>query len=231
MTHELKTPIFTISIASRMMGEQAGNGATEKNNSFLQSIRQETDRLKNLVETVLETATLQQKQVVFEKTTLDLHELIRQSVETFQPVAWQQQGEVILQLEAATPYIYANQLQISNMLNNLLDNAFKYTTVHPQIILSTTNQQHYIVCSIKDNGLGMDEDTQALIFERFYRASTGNLHQVKGYGIGLSYVQSVVIAHDGRILVKSAPNKGSEFIIQLPTVNNGQQHSYPAGGR
>lgn len=223
MTHELKTPLFTIAIASKMVSEQLETGNHEKSNAYLQSIRQETHRLNHLVETVLETAQLQRKELTFARESTDLHEIIRQVSERFKPVEWQQGGKVTLCLDATAHYITADPVQISNMLNNLLDNAFKYSGTNPRIMLSTENKDNNIIFSIKDNGIGLDRETKELIFERFYRAHTGNLHNVKGYGIGLSYVKSVVEAHGGNIHVKSTPDVGSEFIIHLP-FTNGQQH-------
>lgn len=222
MTHELKTPLFTISIASRMMSEQPETTLHEKNRTYLQSIRQETARLNNLVESVLETAGMQQQQLPFEKEVVDFHEVIRQAVISFKPVEWQREGKISAQFEATTHHICANPLQISNMLHNLLDNAFKYTLVHPRITLSTANKDNQLIFCISDNGIGLDKETRELIFERFYRVHTSNTHAVKGYGIGLSYVRSVVMAHGGAIEVKSTPGKGSTFIIQLPFINHDQ---------
>jgi signal transduction histidine kinase len=224
MTHEIKTPLFTISVASRMVSEQIEAGSNEKSQVYLQSIRQETTRLNNLLEAVLETARLERQELVFEKKMINFHEMVRQVSESFKSVECQKEGKITLNLHAAAYHIHADQVQISNMLHNLVDNAFKFTNKSPQIIMSTASRDNNLIFSIKDNGIGFDRETKELIFERFYRAHTGNLYHVKGYGIGLNYVKSVVKAHGGSITVKSVVNKGSEFIIHLPFIYNGRQH-------
>jgi len=222
MTHELKTPLFTISLASRLVSEQPGT--PEKGRAYLQSIRQESSRLQTLLETVLDAAQLEQKKPPGEKTTVDCHSLIGEVAETFRPLECERNGSITLQLSAGAHHIHADPVQMTNVLHNLLDNAFKYTGANPQITLTTTNKDQYLVLSVKDNGIGLDGETKEHVFERFYRAHTGNLHHVKGYGIGLYYVKSVVQAHEGTITVKSVVNKGSEFIIHLPSIQNGKPH-------
>jgi len=215
MTHELKTPLFTVSIASKML-EAQHRGADPKQSRYIQSIRQEVKRLDNLVEKILQASLLEKKQLTLQRKRLNLHELITRTVDRFSLIQEHRQGAITLALEAARHEIEGDETHIENSIFNLLDNAFKYAEAQPEVTITTCNKGNYILLSIIDNGIGIDRPTRHLVFERFFRAHTGNLHTVKGFGIGLSYVRSVAEAHSGSITVHSILHKGSTFTLQLP---------------
>ncbi len=216
MTHELKTPLFTISIASKMLAEQPGIKENNKYISYVQSIQQETDRLTKLVDKVLQTSSLERKQLQLDKKEIDLHAAIRSAVDNLELIRQEQKATIELYLEADQHMIYADETHIQSVIYSLADNAFKYSNGPAHITISSRNVDNGIIVWIADKGIGFDAATKQQVFERFFRAHTGNLHDVKGYGIGLSYVKSIIEAHGGTISVESKPGKGSEFIIILP---------------
>ena len=221
MTHELKTPLFTISIASKMLGEQESVKQNDKYVSYVNSIQQETQRLNKLVETLLRTAAINTKQWKDYKQVIDLHELIRTAVQNMDLIREEQKATIELFLQAQTHYIKADQAQMESVIYSLADNAFKYSDGPAHITIRTQNKGNNIMISFRDNGIGMDMETKGMIFERFFRAHTGNLHNVKGYGIGLSYVKTVVDAHRGTISVNTSPGNGSEFVLLIPCAEYG----------
>jgi hypothetical protein len=216
MTHELKTPLFTISIASKMLAREFEESKNAKPAKYTSSIQQEVKRLNNLVENILQTSLLDQKKLSLDKKTIDIHAVIERATEAFELIRQEKGGTIALQLKADIHQIVADETHIVNTIYNLLDNAFKYTDKTPHIVITTKNVGNAVALAIKDNGIGLDAETRELVFERFFRAHTGNVHNVKGFGIGLSYAKSVVEAHNGFLTVSSHPNKGSEFTLQLP---------------
>lgn len=218
MTHELKTPVFTISIASKILEEHEVIRDSDKLRTYVSTVQQETARLNSLIEKVLQAASLEKSHVKLQKKKLDLHSLIQDAVKSFELIREQRNGKIEMQLDAKSTYIEADEEHLVNMIFNLLDNAFKYTKNIPEIIVATRNEGNRLYLSVKDNGMGIDEDTKQFIFERFFRADTGDVHDVKGYGIGLSYVKSVIKAHKGDITIKSRIGAGSEFILYIPQV-------------
>jgi two-component sensor histidine kinase len=216
MTHELKTPLFTISIASRMLAKEYEENRNAKPAKYTNSIQQEVKRLNTLVENILQTSLLEQKRLNLDKKTMDIHAAIQRAAEGFELIRQEKGGTISLSLDAKMHHIVADETHIVNTIYNLLDNAFKYTEKQPHIVITTKNIGNAIALTIKDNGIGFNAETKALVFERFFRAHTGNVHNVKGFGIGLSYVKSVVEAHNGFLSVNSHLNKGSEFTLQLP---------------
>jgi signal transduction histidine kinase len=216
MTHELKTPLFTISIASKMLAAQDQIRQNEKLISYIGSIQEETTRLTQLVDKVLETSALDKDQLQLDKKPLDLHTIIRAAVKSFELISKEKGANVTLFLGAEQHTIYGDEAHITAAVGSLLDNAFKYSKEAPQITITTRSQDKHISLSIADQGVGIDLQTKHQLFERFFRGHTGNLHDVKGYGIGLSYVKAIVEAHGGSISVKSKVGEGSEFILILP---------------
>lgn len=216
MTHELKTPLFTISIASKMLAEQEHIKQNEKFTSYIESIQEETARLTQLVNKVLETSALDKKQLQLDRKQVDLHMLIRSAVKSFDLIRKEQGASIELFLLAQTHTIYADETHITAAISSLLDNAFKYSKQTVHITITTNNRNKHILLSIADKGIGIDPETKHQLFERFFRGNTGNLHNVKGYGIGLSYVKTIIEAHGGSISVKSSVGEGSEFILILP---------------
>ena len=216
MTHELKTPLFTISIASKMLAGQEEIKANEKFISYIDSIQEETARLTQLVDKVLETSALDKEQMQLDRKELDLHLAIRSAVKSFDLIRKAQSASIELALAAPVHIMSGDETHITAAIRSLLDNAFKYSKGAATITITTQNQDKHISLSIADKGIGIDMKTKHQLFERFYRGHTGNVHDVKGYGIGLSYVKTIVEAHGGSISVKSTVGEGSEFILILP---------------
>jgi two-component system phosphate regulon sensor histidine kinase PhoR len=179
-------------------------------------IDEENKHIERNVEQILQLATLENTNGKnrFEKT--DIHKLILEAINAFNMQLQNTGGEIITEFNAAAPYILCNRDQIKNMLQNLIDNAIKYRESEPRITIATYLTAHSFVIQVEDNGIGMSSDTQKYIFERFYRGHSGDRHDVKGFGLGLSYVKYIVDAHKGEIHVKSKPGKGTKFTIYLP---------------
>lgn len=218
MTHEFKTPIATISLAVDAMKNEKVIQDREKLGYFSGIIKEENQRMNRQVETILRASQLDKQEVDLNLRPVHVHEVIRDVVDNFSLQLQEKQGQVDLQLNAATDLIDADEVHFSNLVNNLLDNAMKYSkeTVPPAIKLSTQSNGKHFTMRIEDNGIGMNRDTVKRIFEKFYRAHTGNVHNVKGFGLGLSYVKTMVEAHDGDIRAESTLGKGSTFTVELP---------------
>ena len=216
MTHEFKTPIFSISLASKALGNAKEIQESEKLKKYINLISDENDRLKSQVEKVLQMALIGSENPNLDKEQVDLHELIKQAVSKFELQIAERGGSINLQLDASKHIIHADQTHIINIINNLIDNAIKYSKEKPQITVRTSDKEKGISFSVNDNGIGMDSETKEHIFDKFYRAQTGDIHDDKGFGLGLTYVKNIVEAHEGWIKLKSKLNKGSTFTIFLP---------------
>lgn len=221
MTHELKTPVATISLASEMMldpGVQQDHGRVSR---FANVIHQENKRLGNQVEKVLQMAVLDRGDFQLRLAVVDVHQTIRELVDKLALRLDDEQGTCKLKLNAQDPTIQADDVHFTNLLMNLLDNAIKYSTSTPDITIATRDTKSGVYISVKDHGIGMSREQMKRVFEKFYRVPTGNLHNVKGFGLGLSYVKVIVDAHGGEITVSSEPGKGSEFVVFMPRKANG----------
>ena len=207
LTHEFKTPIFSISLASGLLKKSEKVKESEKLMKYAELIDNEGQRLKSQVDKVLQMALIDSGNFKLEKKQLDLHELISKVARNFELVIHERNGLLKLDLHAKRHVIVADETHLNNIIYNLLDNAVKYTEREPEITVSTVDSDKGIELRIRDNGIGMGEDVQKFIFDRFYRAESGNLHNVKGFGLGLSYVKSVIDAHKGRIKLDSKRNK------------------------
>lgn len=216
LTHEFKTPIFSISLASRLLKKSEEVKRSDKLVKYAELIDNEGKRLKSQVDKILQMALIDSGNFKLEKRELDLHDLVRKVSKNFDLIISEQKGALQLELQAQKPKLKADETHLNNIIYNLLDNAVKYTEAAPQIVVSTLNSEKGLELKIKDNGVGISEDVQKLIFDKFYRAESGDLHNVKGFGLGLSYVKSVVEAHGGTIKIRSKRKKGSEFNIFLP---------------
>jgi len=216
MTHEFKTPIATISLAADTITNPKVINDESSIRHFIGMIKKENSRMNKKVETILQIASLDKKEIDFKFENLSLHSVIERAVETIEIQVHQQNGKVILNLNASEPVIYGDFEHLTNLVNNMLDNALKYSPESPDITVETTNNDRGIILSFKDNGIGMSKSVQSKIFERFYRQSSGNVHDVKGFGLGLNYVKAIIDAHKGSITVTSEPGKGSRFEIFLP---------------
>ncbi len=213
MTHEFKTPISTISLAVEVMKDNEVKKDGSKMSRYLNIIQDENRRLGTQVEKVLQMALLDKGEVKLRLGEVDVHETIEQVLTNLSVQIEQKNGIVNLELEAENPVIEADEVHLTNIIYNLLDNANKYSPENPAITIRTENVGNSLKISILDKGIGMTKEQIARIFERFYRVPTGNLHDVKGFGLGLSYVKKMVESRNGQIFVESKLGEGSKFEI------------------
>ncbi|MDG1913589.1 MAG: HAMP domain-containing sensor histidine kinase [Crocinitomix sp.] len=217
MTHELKTPIATIGISSETLMNLNPDNSKDKLLRYASIIYKENKRLESQVERVLNVANLDKSEINLNMTVFDIHEIIEEAKENFEFNQLEEHGGVIkIDLAAQDSILQADLVHITNIVNNLLDNAIKYCDKVPNILVSTQNHKGKVVVNFKDNGKGISRDNLKYIFDKFYRVPTGNLHDVKGFGLGLFYVKTILEELNGSIQVKSVLGKGSEFIITLP---------------
>lgn len=218
MTHEFKTPIATVSLAVDALRNSKVIGNEEKMNYFTSIIKEENKRMNKQVESILQAALLEKQELQLNHKVLKLNELVQSGFEHFVIMLEENKGTSQVQLNAKQQTILGDEVHITNLIRNLMDNAIKYakpdTPLH--IKISTASTRKMITLTIEDNGIGMTKETVQRIFEKFYRAHTGNVHNVKGFGLGLTYVKAIVDAHKGKIKVDSTLGKGSTFSIELP---------------
>jgi two-component system, OmpR family, phosphate regulon sensor histidine kinase PhoR len=220
MTHEFKTPIATISLAVDALKNEKVLANPEKMQYFTGIIKQENKRMNQHVETILKAALQEKQDLEMNRAPIHAHGLIENVLAKFELQLSEKNGGVEMNLNATNDLIAADEQHFSNLLNNLIDNAVKYCkeNVPPVIKVSTSITKTQFQIKIEDNGIGMSRDTVKRVFERFYRAHTGNVHNVKGFGLGLSYVKTVIDAHEGKIKVESTMGKGSTFTVELPLI-------------
>ncbi|MCB0501646.1 MAG: HAMP domain-containing histidine kinase, partial [Bacteroidetes bacterium] len=217
MTHELKTPISTISLASQMLKDEGIAAQSASRLKYAGMIYDENKRLANQVEKVLQMARMENGDIKYNKNPIDVHELLEIALNQFYIQVEDSGGELIQSLNAKESIIMADELHLTNVVNNLLDNALKYNDKEvPVIEVSTALDGDDILISVEDNGMGLKKDELNKIFDQFYRVNKGDVHDTKGFGIGLSYVKSIVQAHNGTITVQSQFSKGTTFTIRLP---------------
>jgi two-component system phosphate regulon sensor histidine kinase PhoR len=216
MTHEFKTPIATISLAADTITNPKVINDESSIKHFIGMIKKENSRMNKKVETILQIASLDKKEIDFKFENLSLHSVIERAVDTIDIHLKQLNGSIKLNLNASEPVINGDAEHLFNLVNNLLDNAIKYSADAPDITVETRNNESGIVMSVEDKGIGMTKSVQGRIFERFYRQNSGNVHDVKGFGLGLNYARAIVDAHRGDISVHSEPGKGSRFDVFLP---------------
>lgn len=222
MTHELKTPVATISLATEMLNKEKVRDDKDKVLNYNKIISVENKRLGSHIERVLQIAQLDKDELKLKKETVDINEIINDLIIKFQLRLDDVKAEITTDLKADKTKFRADKTHIINMFSNLLDNAIKYSSDERKlkIEISTKNVKDSIVFKITDNGIGMAKTDQKKIFTKFYRVPTGNIHNVKGFGLGLSYVKTIIEAHKGSIDVNSESNKYTTFIVTLPTTNN-----------
>jgi two-component system, OmpR family, phosphate regulon sensor histidine kinase PhoR len=213
MTHEFKTPLATISLATDALRNDKVKGDPEKMEYYTDIIKEENKRMNAQVETILQAAQLEKQEIKLTLHKINVHELLNSVYENAIINIEEKNGSLQTKLKATNPIIKADQVHFSNIIFNLLDNAIKYSKERPEVIIETENQGNTILIKFTDNGIGMSKDTLNNIFEKFYRAHTGNLHNVKGFGLGLTYVKQIVDAHNGKIKVSSIVGKGSTFTL------------------
>ncbi len=216
MTHEFKTPIATISLATDSIASPSVIGKTEVVKSFLSIIKEENARMNSQVERILQMALIDKKEFTIMTSSTDINELISKAVQNMSLFINESGGNVELTLEAEPVVAMVDTVHFTNLIVNLIENAIKYSKASPRVIVSTLRRKDDCQIVVKDFGIGMSKEQQNKIFEKFYRATGGNIHNVKGFGLGLSYVKAVVDAHGGTIEVKSKLNEGSKFTITIP---------------
>jgi two-component system, OmpR family, phosphate regulon sensor histidine kinase PhoR len=222
MTHEFKTPLATISLAVDAMRNEKVVHDRGKSEYFSSIIKEENRRMNKQVETILQAALIDRQELQLNLQPIHAHEVIRRVMDNFALQFQEKQATINLELNARYDLAEADEVHFTNLIANLIDNAIKYSRDKLGIRISTHSTVKYLVIRIDDNGIGMNKETQRRIFEKFYRAHTGNVHNVKGFGLGLSYVKSVVDAHHGRIKVESSIGRGTSFIVEIPLMRQKQ---------
>ena len=215
MTHEFKTPLATISLAVDALKNEKVMRDKTKMDYFSGIIKDENKRMNKQVETILQAALLDKQEIQLNVNPLHAHDLINAALNNIRLPLSEKNGVLELHLDASNDLISADDVHFTNLINNLLDNAVKYSKESLNIKLSTLNFNNQLRIKIEDNGIGMNKETLSRVFEKFYRAHTGNIHNVKGFGLGLSYVKTIVDAHHGKIKVESTPGKGSCFTLDF----------------
>ncbi|NHM06964.1 HAMP domain-containing histidine kinase [Flavobacterium sp. CYK-4] len=219
MTHEFKTPIATINLALDAIKNPKIIEDKDKIQRYLQMIRDENKRMHAQVENVLRISKLEKKELEITKESYSVHDIVEEAIEHVNLIIEDRQGSITTHLNANRTTVLLNDVHFTNVIVNILDNAIKYSTEAPRIDIYTENVKDFIIIKVKDQGVGMSKVAQKKIFEKFYREHTGDLHNVKGHGLGLAYVKRIVEDHNGQIFVESEKGKGSTFIIKLPLIN------------
>ncbi len=216
MTHELKTPISTIAISAKVISEPNIINQPERLKQYADIISHQSKRLENQVEKVLQSTLAEKRKIQMDMESFSLNDCLQTIVDDFKLKAQEKNGEIILHLDPNIKNIYADISHLENVLFNLLDNALKYCTENPKVEISSIVKGSKILLSISDNGIGIDEKYRKRIFDKFFRVPTGDIHNVKGFGLGLDYVKNIVKAHHWKIQVKNNENQGSIFTIIIP---------------
>lgn len=216
MTHEFKTPISTISLACEALNDKDVVKSETIFSSYLSMITEENKRLGKMAERILQSAILEQGRLTLNKEIIDIHEVITTAVKNIQLQVEKQSGVLTSDLNASSTMVFVDRVHMVNVIFNLLDNAKKYSEGKPEISIRTENTFSDIMITIQDKGIGISKKNQKRIFDKLYRVSTGNVHNVKGFGLGLSYVKAVIDQHGGTIDLESELGKGTRFIINLP---------------
>ena len=218
MTHEFKTPIATINLALDAIKNPKIFNNKDKVWNYISMIKEENKRMNAQVENVLRISKLQKKQLIISKDRLQLHELIEDAITHVELIVKNRAGYIKTNFKATKASILANDSYFTNVIVNILDNAIKYSEGPPKIDIITENHGNSILMSIKDQGVGIGKAAQKRVFEEFYREHTGNVHNVKGHGLGLANVKRIVENHQGIIFIESEKGKGSTFTIKLPLI-------------
>lgn len=216
MTHEFKTPVSTISLACEALSDKELRGSGELLDNYLSMIREENQRLSAMAEKILQTAVIEKGQLKMKKEKIDIHHIITDVIKNLKIQVEIKDGEIISNFGASRPLIEGDKVHVTNLFYNLLDNANKYSPKKPLIRVTTDNVHNGIVIQIEDNGIGISKNEQKKIFDKLYRVPTGNIHDVRGFGLGLNYVKAIVEEHHGKITLESEVNNGTKFRIFLP---------------
>jgi two-component system phosphate regulon sensor histidine kinase PhoR len=220
MTHEFKTPLATISLAVDALRNNKVIEDRTRMEYFSSIIKEENKRMNKHVETILQAALMDRQEINLLKVPLHVHQLINQVISNYTLQLQEKEGRIELDLNAKFDLINGDEVHFRNLISNLVDNAVKYSKDKLVLKISSCNAGKNLILKFEDNGIGMSKETVKRIFEKFYRAHTGNLHNVKGFGLGLSYVKTIIDAHEGRIKVDSSPGKGSAFTLEVPLMKD-----------
>ena len=216
LTHEFNTPLFSIGLTTSLLSRSEPVQQSEKLKGYIELITTEKNRLQTQVDKILRLTAVESVSLITEKVDVDIHDLIRQNTAAFLPVANERGGSVLFNAGATHHVVSGDKVHLYNAISNLIDNAIKYSKDKPDVNIETHNTQQEIVISIRDKGIGMHESDLQMIYHKFYRVKQGDRHDVKGFGIGLSYVKKIVELHNGSIEAKSRAGEGSVFSIHLP---------------
>jgi len=216
MTHEFRTPISTIGLACEALRDRSLRGSDESIENYVSMISEENSRLALMSEKILQTAVIDKGELKIHRQTIDLHMILAEVIKNLKIQVEIKDGEIVTRLNASRSQITGDKLHITNLVYNLIDNANKYSPKKPLITVSTENVAHGIMLTIEDHGIGIGKTEQKKIFDKLYRVPTGNIHEVRGFGLGLSYVKAIVDEHRGKISLESEINNGTRFKIFLP---------------
>lgn len=220
ITHEFKTPISTISVACDTLNEPEFLSNSEIIKKYSGIIKEENGRLTQLVENLLNTASMEKSEIELKSEILDVHEVIEGVLKNFSSLIEEKGVKIKTGLFAANSTLKGDKFHFSNVISNLIDNAIKYSSENPKIVVETEENENLLMIMIRDNGIGISKNHLPFIFDTFYRVPTGNIHNVKGYGIGLSYVKNIIEAMDAEIIVESELNSGSRFLLKFSREND-----------
>ena len=218
MTHEFKTPIATINLALDAIKNPKIINDNEKVNRYVKMIREENKRMHGQVENVLRISKLEKNQIEISKVAIDMHDIVEEAISHVSLLVNDQKGKITTNLHALQSEVLGNHLHLTNVLVNILENALKYSNETPIIEIFTESTSKFFIIKIKDNGIGMSKNAQKYVFNKFYREHKGNVHNVKGHGLGLAYVKEIVENHQGTVFVDSEKGKGSTFTVKLPVI-------------
>jgi len=218
MTHEFKTPLATISLAVDALRNNKVIEDRSRMDYFSGIIKEENKRMNKHVETILQAALMDRQEIKLNRMPLHVHQLINEVISNYTLQLQEKEGRIVLDLKAGNDLINGDEVHFRNLISNLVDNAVKYSNEKLVLKISSNSTSRNLTLVFEDNGIGMSKETVRRIFEKFYRAHTGNLHNVKGFGLGLSYVKTIIDAHDGKIKVESSPGKGSCFTLEVPLI-------------
>lgn len=216
MTHEFKTPLTNIALAGKLITKEAALKQEGKIKHYSEIILEENEKLRLQVEQVLSMTALERGEIPLQKTELDLHQLIKDALKSISIQIENKQGNLTLNLNANKFVVVGDKTHLTNALCNLIDNAIKYSKEKPELLIQTFNTDQNIIIEVSDKGIGIEKDYQKKVFDKFFRVPTGDVHDVKGFGLGLAYIKKIVELHEGTIELQSEKGKGTTFTITLP---------------